>query len=371
MQFVRDIPKEKHGFDIPDIADFPDVAKEERYKDNPEMDNLVNQLETAFNNNKPVNDLRDMFDRIIEFSQKQMPMWNGEEKYIKGYKKNAFKIYKFYQEHADDQLVNTNLNKNSEAVYNRIKNDGVAFYTLGPDVIKQLQDILVPEIEKLLKKPDWIPPIGTYDRSLPGHNTHIDFAVRNILDREFASRGILSACDHYWQRRGASVRKWTLHVSKPTDQHLFQYYQDCETTPVTTNLHIDPKDGLFKALLYLFPVEEPNGPIWFVRESHRWQRNEFEMLMARGIATGDYLENPTARRAVFRLPTRLRKSLQFGRNLLDGTPEQQKILDKKAPMVNPHNLAIFDPGNIMHTGGWVKEGFRANLQIQIRFLNFG
>ena len=126
MQFVRDIPKEKHGFDIPDIADFPDVSKEERYKDNPKMDNLVNELETAFNNNKPVNDLRDMFDRIIEFSEKQMPMWNGEEKYIKAYKKNAFKIYKFYQEHANDELVNTNLNKNSESVYNRVKNDGVA-----------------------------------------------------------------------------------------------------------------------------------------------------------------------------------------------------------------------------------------------------
>ena len=45
--------------------------------------------------------------------------------------------------------------------------------------------------------------------------------------------------------------------------------------------------------------------------------------------------------------------------------------DNKAPMVNPNNVAVFDPGNIMHTGGWVKEGFRANLQIQIRFLNFG
>lgn len=371
MQFVRDIPKEKHGFEIPDVSDFPDVATEEKYQDNPEMDKLVNKLKSAFENWKPVPILRGIFDEIIAYSEKQMPMHEGEKPYIKSYKKNAFKIYKWYLEHKDDSFGRFKMNKSSEEVYNKIQQDGVAFYQFEPEAIKKLQDLLLPTVEQLLKKEDWTPPIGSYDRSVPGH-THVnDFTVRNILDEQFAKMGVLAACDQYWGRRGASVRKWTLHVSKPTDQHLFQYYQDCETTPVTTNLHIDPKDGLFKALVYLFPVEEPNGPIWFVKESHRWQRDEFEMLMARGIATGDYLENPTARRAVFRLPKRMRKSLQFGRNLLDGTPEQQKILDNKAPMINPNNVAVFDPGNIMHTGGWVKEGFRANLQIQIRFLNFG
>ena len=46
-----------------------------------------------------------------------------------------------------------------------------------------------------------------------------------------------------------------------------------------------------------------------------------------------------------------------------------KILDQREMMLSPNNLAVFDPGNIMHTGGWVKSGLRVNLQIQIRFLD--
>ena len=35
--------------------------------------------------------------------------------------------------------------------------------------------------------------------------------------------------------------------------------EDCKTISQTTNLHIDPKEGLVKALLYLDPVEDDNG----------------------------------------------------------------------------------------------------------------
>jgi len=369
MKFVRDILKEQHGFEIPDLAEFPDVSKEERYQENPEMDKLVESFETAFNNSKPVETLREWFDKIILLSEKQMPLHAGEADYIKSYRKNAFKIYKWYQKHARDNFQATKLNKNSESIYNTIRKDGVQFLKFDEQEVINISEMLQPAVNELLAKPDWCPPIGNYDRSMPLMNNKYDFAVRRILDQQFALKGVLTACDHYWGRRGASTRKVTLHVSKPTDQHLFQYFQDCETTPETTNLHIDPKDGLFKALLYLTPVKEENGPIWFVKESHRWQRNEFEMLLARGIATGNYCENAVARRAIFRLPKRLRKSLQFGRNLLDGTEQQKKILDQREMMLSPNNLAVFDPGNIMHTGGWVKSGLRVNLQIQIRFLD--
>lgn len=371
MQFQRDIPKTEHEFEIPDVAEFPDVATEERYQDNDKMDVLVKQLEDLFKRRKTKTELQVAFEKIIEFSKEQMPVWEGEQDYIRAYRKNALKIYDWYRVHENDKINSSfKLNKASEKVYNGIKQNGVKFFQFDSDAVKEIKLLLEPTVEKMLAKPDWTPPIGTYDRSVQMYGHKYDFRVRDILDSQMHKMGIHAACDYYWQARGSSVKKATLHVSKPTDQHLFQYYQDCATKPVTTNLHIDPKDGLWKALLYLFPVEEINGPIWFVKESHRWQRDEFEMLMARGIATGDYLENPVARRAVFRLPKRLRKSLQFGRNLLDGTAMQQKILDKKTPMISPNNLAVFDPGNIMHTGGWVTEGFRANLQIQIRPPNF-
>ena len=91
-------------------------------------------------------------------------------------------------------------------------------------------------------------------------------------------------------------------------------------------------------------------------------------IFARGLSTGCYCENPIARRSVFRLPSRIRHSFQFGRNLLDGSEQQKLILDKSTRITTSKhgNFVLFDPGNTMHTGGWPKEGYRANLQIQIK-----
>ena len=68
-----------------------------------------------------------------------------------------------------------------------------------------------------------------------------------------------------------------------------------------------------------------------------------------------------------RLPKQLRKSFGFGRCLQDGTAQQKLLLDNSVRVTSDiGNVVLFDAGNVMHTGGWVKKHQRINLQIQIR-----
>ena len=80
MQFQRDIPKTEHEFEIPDVAEFPDVATEERYQDNDKMDVLVKQLEDLFKRRKTKTELQVAFEKIIEFSKADRKKTNSDNR---------------------------------------------------------------------------------------------------------------------------------------------------------------------------------------------------------------------------------------------------------------------------------------------------
>jgi hypothetical protein len=359
-----DNPITDHGFNLPDVADFVDVKHEQRLTDL-DCSVYLDKLKNYYSNNS-LREFKSTLHDLLKKTEKEMPLADGEAEHIQKWKKRLFSLFLFTRNFEPNVKAREDTWSNIESNH---WHDDLYENGFAPGHIKDTADIkhiLGTEIDKLLNKPDAKTDIGSYDRSLPKLDK-LHPSVLVLLQNKFKEAGILDGVKKFLKTKNAPrVTKATLHISKPSDTHLFHSYEDCKTISQTTNLHIDPKEGLVKALLYLDPVEDDNGPIWFVKTSHRWQYDPLETLFARGIATGCYFNNPTARRSVFRLPTQIRKSFGFGRCLQDGTPQQKLLLDNAVRITsNIGNVVLFDAGNVMHTGGWVKKHQRINLQIQI------
>jgi len=354
-----------HGFKFPDVADLPEVRHEERFQDTEEANDIIKEAEHLLKIAAPKEQFLHVVDKLILHTTKQMPLHDGEQNVINKWRKKLGRQY----EHCKYEKGWHFHNKDSDNKhFQEMAENGVTYGT--SDIVEKVKDILAPDIDELLEKQDAISPIGAYDRAKP-HLGRRGNEVEVILNEEFQKQGILEAAYIYTGKR-MSVRKVTLHVSYPTDSHIYQQYRDINlksnTHPITTNLHIDPTFVILKGAFYLTEVTEEQGPIWFVKGSNRWKHDKFESLWGRGNAVGNYLEDELHRRAMFRLPKRLRLNYQFGRNLLDGTPEQKLITDKITRLTTNKtgNFALFDPGYTMHTGGNVDKGMRINLQLQFK-----
>jgi len=84
-----------------------------------------------------------------------------------------------------------------------------------------------------------------------------------------------------------------------------------------------------KAMLYLNDITEDDGPFSYVEKSNRWIYDDLQNIFGRAISTGSYCYTPQSRAVVFHLPKQLRISHNFGRCLLDGSEQQEMILEKK------------------------------------------
>lgn len=357
-------PIKDHGFVFPDVAEFPDVAHEQCFEDTNQSEVLLNDLKEAHKLKVSKDEFVEKLNALIDYTDSQMPIKDDEKQYIRSYRKRIGKLYDYYKT-AGKTLGNIDSAMGDDICQHLYQHGW--WSCNADDIAREVMPLVEPQINELLSKPDWTTPVGVYDRALPDYKAHwtVKEKLNNWCSTSLINRGVVQ----YFRKQAASVEKATLHISKATDTHLYHCYQDCTTTPITTNLHIDPTQGLCKALLYLTDVKEDDGPIWFVDTSNRWQHNIFEDTIARGISVGCYLHNPSARRAVFRLPKEIRKSYLFGRNLLDGSDQQKVVLDKAVKITSKEkgNFCLFDAGNLMHTGGWPKPGhYRINLQIQIK-----
>ena len=354
-----------HGFRFPDVSDLPEVKQEQRFQDDEVSGTIIANMERCFRAKKGVNQFMATVDQLLEHSEKQMPLDEGEQAILYGWRKKLSRQYVFQITSKRHDYTNTHSGLQQ---YKELTENGVSFGQ--SEISQEIKKILQPDIDLLLQKTDELSPIGAYDRANPNLGARGN-QVMEILNKEFAKQGHLEAARIYMNRK-VEVKKVTLHVSYPTDTHIFQQYRDINLAnpkhPITTKLHIDPKFDLLKGAFYLGEVTERQGPIWFVKTSHRWQHDEFESVWGRANAVGNYMEDKLHRRAIFRLPSRLRINYQFGRNLLDGTDEQKNITDKIVKLTTDKtgNFAIFDPGYIMHTGGNVDEGMRINLQLQLK-----
>jgi len=216
-------------------------------------------------------------------------------------------------------------------------------------------------IEQQLKRPDWQPEPGTYDRG-----TFLGDIDIEKINRLFTNAGILDAVSAY----SAKIRKVTnayLHISTPTDYNYKQFMSDATLEPKWINTHIDPKEDVMKAIIYLEDVGEDNGGFGYVSKSNRFVYDELQNIFGRAISTGNYCRTPEMRKSIFSLPQQLRVSFNFGRCVLDDSTLAQD-LDQNFIRVtsNMGNVMVFDAGAGIHQGGKCETGRRIAIQVLMK-----
>lgn len=205
--------------------------------------------------------------------------------------------------------------------------------------------------------------INQYDRALTDNRPTAITAVHNLLERI----GALDAATKYRGGDSVVVRAVTLHVSKPGDQHHSQQFKDCEETTSLLNLHLDPKPGILKAMIYLSDVGPEDGPFSYIEGSHKWGYDEMDRIFAWGNSVGNYCHTPTHRIVANAFPKRFRGNAIIGRLI----PDFSKLSDELTKALVPYhsdtaNCMVFDPSFGFHRGGQCESGTRVNLQVVLR-----
>jgi hypothetical protein len=311
---------------LPDLADFPDYADEPRN----EADCTPAMLESMY---QAIED-KD-YDKFIAGLDLENVEWVSRLKHF----------FDFYcnwtpRNHGVPQL-----------------HDGL--WKLKHDVT-YLRTMVDMEIRELLDIPDWKPPVGKFDRG-----KQLPYMVSEVQTL-FENLGIINTASVY-NKRPMTVQNVFLHVAKPTDNNWKQFFYDADTTPKFTNTHIDPKEDVIKAMIYLDKVGLSNGAFHYVKGSNREQLDPIQNIFGRAITTGSYCHTPESRRSVFKLPKHLRVSHNFGRCALPGTDMYQYLSKNLKPVTSKEaDIIVFDPGAGIHQGGICKTGTRLALQVLMK-----
>ena len=335
-----DNPIYDHGFVFPDIADFPDVNHEKHYMGNGHEEYVSVMKEGIQEGNLHT------FERGYQWYMK-VP----DTKLIT--KLNA--MFQFYNKFEESKIES---NLAGGQIYEDLFEKGISYLNIDT---KKIRDAIDQEIKNLIVLPDWRPPPGQFDRA-----KQLGPEIVKLVNEMFQSHGILQAATKYNKFNNLQVKNVVLHIAKPTDENYKQFLYDCKTITKTTNLHIDPKENVIKAMMYLNDITENDGPFSYVEKSNRWIYDDLQNIFGRAISTGSYCHTPQSRAAVFQFPKQCRVSHNFGRLLLDGSEQQEMILEKEKPFTSDKgNLCVFDPAG-MHRGGICKTGTRIALQILMK-----
>lgn len=311
---------------LPDIAEFPDFVNEPRnIKD--EMAYIVAPMLEAINEGNYKKFIADLDLENVEWVNRLEHFFN----FYQTWERPDYNVKEMY--------------------------DGL-YVTRGDT--EALRAAVQPVIDRLLKQPDHTPDIGTFDRYAQLYELVPE------VHKYFQDLGIIEMASAY-NRRSMSVANVVLHVATPTDQNWKQFLQDATTTPKYTNTHIDPKEDVIKAMIYLNDVDTTNGAFHYAKGSNRERIHPVQNIFGRAITTGSYCHSPESRRSVFKLPRGLRVSHNFGRQVMPGST-WEKYLDRNLKPVTSEegNIMVFDPGAGIHQGGICESGTRLALQVLMK-----
>ena len=166
---------------------------------------------------------------------------------------------------------------------------------------------------------------------------------------------------------GVQAKSVTVHVSNPGDKHHRQQFADCKAVTRLLNLHVDPKPGIVKAIIYLSDVTLEDGPFQFIRRSNEWKVDHIQRIFAWGNSVGNYLHTPEHRRVANAFPSRFRRNAIIGRLIADDSRLGNYLLEKLTTYTSDKaNVMIFDPCYNFHRGGQCRSGQRINLQVVLQ-----
>ncbi len=164
------------------------------------------------------------------------------------------------------------------------------------------------------------------------------------------------------------------------------WWRDCYAdvglpTSPAVYMHFDQDFGLLKAMIYLDPVDELQGPFHFIRGSTRWQRSPFQSTMFKALDVWTALglgpcpefrtpyyrigmKHPATRADFAARPRAFRGTSHFGDDLVAGTEPTDWFLTRETRYTSDAaNCILFDGGRGVHRGGCVQRGSRWALQV--------
>lgn len=221
--------------------------------------------------------------------------------------------------------------------------------------VSDLRDFFSADGERLRASDGVRKSIKEVDRVL----TRNDEPALDIVTEFLEDTGLLVEAMDY---RDVTVRSVTVHLASPGDRHHYQTFADCETVTKLLNLHVDPKPGVVKAIIYL---EIDDGPFQFIKGSNRWNYDEIQRIFAWGNSVGNYCHTPEHRAVANAFPSRYRRNAIVGRLIPDGTALSDLLLDSLTTYESD-NVMLFDPCFGLHRGGLCETGTRLNLQVVMK-----
>tara|TARA_R110000751_G_scaffold10671_6_gene38668 strand:- start:3912 stop:4907 length:996 start_codon:yes stop_codon:yes gene_type:complete len=330
------------NFEFPDIADFPENV-EDRFPD----DSLADHLFQKGSNNFKL-DLRE-----LGYLCSDTMGLDKHENQI--FEKQLKRILGSYRAWATPYRARDDIE--SDKCFEDIDEDGI--YSVKRDTSK-LASHLHGRIKKLLTSGTRA-NLKELDRSINCNDALTMAMVSDFLGP------YMGAATKYRGGDDLKVRSVVLHVSMPEDQHHYQTFKDCKTAPKLLNLHVDPKPGVMKAMIYLSEVGLESGPFSYIRGSKNWDYDDIERIFAWGNSVGNYCHTPTHRRVANSLPTRFRKNAIIGRLVQDDTELSDFLLSQITQYTSQEaSVMIFDPSYGFHRGGLCDSGTRVNLQVVIK-----
>jgi len=155
-----------------------------------------------------------------------------------------------------------------------------------------------------------------------------------------------------------------LHRNRASDGWRSQRYADVGLSPTrTVNYHFDSNSGVLKCMVYLNDVDADGGPFCYIERSHRWRMDLFQRISAQAMVYTITLESPRERVFLLKLPEEMQNVSQFGDDVPDGSPVQERMLAGERQFASRDADVILFDNFGLHRGGITRRGERIALQL--------
>lgn len=213
-------------------------------------------------------------------------------------------------------------------------------------------------------------------------------AIRDVLNREFKSLGVLDAVSSYTGRQ-IRVTGVALELSVPQSTWWKNSIKGLDRSPKTLYAHLDEGIAYPKSIVYLSDVTEQNGPTSCYPGAYEAMAlNPLQELIGRIVGNvGNNAASPLRayyakqyhqsvnsegfRRHFMRLPESLRFNTHMGWDVLPGSELEERLVGCEKKMTGPvGTFIIFDGARLLHRGGLMERGERVALQVIFSDLTF-
>ena len=245
--------------------------------------------------------------------------------------------------------------------------NGYSLHAFSGNTVNTLNRLLSSHIKALKEKETFGQHRrNRYDRATRFSDSSSTRAVFSALSQTLGEEGL----GHFASIASGSqmaLDSVTLHISRSDDKHIFQTFADSNNTSPILNMHLDPKWGHIKALLYLEDCELSDGPFSFVPRSHCIEHDPLSLNAAKANSVTNYLQTQSERAEFAALPKALRSSALFGSILGSESRVAWKLKGMERPFAGQAGTCIiFNPFLGFHRGGQPMPG-RQRVALQIIF----